>query len=90
MNKDTPPGIYDFTARVHDYVVFTHINASASVRVIVQEITDEAIYSSGSLRFTGTIGLLHYNCYCDVENYVVVQISCTLLLFFERKSIIYY
>ncbi|WAR12271.1 CADN-like protein, partial [Mya arenaria] len=53
MNKDTPPGVYDFKAKVHDYVVFTHINATASVRVIVEEITDDAIFSSGSLRFIG-------------------------------------
>lgn len=53
MNKRTPGGVYNFKAKVHDYVVFTHINASATVKVTVQEITDEAIFSSGSLRFTG-------------------------------------
>ncbi|KAH3768201.1 hypothetical protein DPMN_169413 [Dreissena polymorpha] len=53
MNKDTPAGIFDFSSKVHDFVVFTHINATATVRVVVQEITDEAVYSSGSLRFTG-------------------------------------
>lgn len=57
MNKRTPGGVYNFQAKVHDFVVFTHINATATVKVVVQEITDDAVFSSGSLRFTGKYSL---------------------------------
>lgn len=53
MNKQTPAGVHDFKAKVHDFRVFTKINATATVRVVVEEITDEAIFSSGSVRFSG-------------------------------------
>ncbi|KAL4234097.1 hypothetical protein ACF0H5_005750 [Mactra antiquata] len=53
MNKGTPAGVHDFKAKVHDFRVFTNINATCTVRVVVEEITDEAIFSSGSIRFTG-------------------------------------
>ena len=53
MNKDTPPGIHNFKAKVHDYVMFPKANVSCTVRVTVEEITDEAIFSSGSVRLTG-------------------------------------
>ena len=54
MNKDTPSGLHEFTAKVWDFRRFTTINATATVAVTVEEITDQAVYSSGSLRFTGT------------------------------------
>ncbi|XP_060579771.1 LOW QUALITY PROTEIN: neural-cadherin-like [Ruditapes philippinarum] len=53
MNKQTPAGKHEFKAKVHDFRVFTKINATATVSVIVEEITDEAIFSSGSIRFSG-------------------------------------
>lgn len=55
MNKQTPAGTHDFKAKVHDFRVYTKINATATVRVIVEEITNEAIYSSGSVRFSGKL-----------------------------------
>ena len=55
MNKQTPPGIHDFKAKVHDFVMFPKVNATCTVRVIVEEITDEAIFSSGSARLTGEL-----------------------------------
>lgn len=53
MNKLTPAGVHDFKTKVHDFRVFTKINATATVQVVVEEITDEAIFSSGSIRFSG-------------------------------------
>jgi hypothetical protein len=55
MNKQTPAGKHEFKAKVHDFRVFTKINATATVSVIVEEITDEAIFSSGSIRFSGNV-----------------------------------
>ena len=53
MNKQTPSGIHDFKAKVHDYVMHPWANVTCTVRVVVEEITDEAIYSSGSVRLSG-------------------------------------
>lgn len=53
MNKQTPSGIHDFKAKVHDFVEHPWVNVTCTVRVVVEEITDEAIYSSGSVRLTG-------------------------------------
>ncbi|XP_033753809.1 LOW QUALITY PROTEIN: neural-cadherin-like [Pecten maximus] len=54
MKKGVPGGYYEFKVLVYDHVVFTHQNATATIHVTVQEIDDDAVFSSGSVRLSGT------------------------------------
>ncbi|KAK3086114.1 hypothetical protein FSP39_013724 [Pinctada imbricata] len=54
MKKGVPGGTFQFYVEVHDFRVFTKRNATATVRVTVQEISEEAVFNSGSIRLTGT------------------------------------
>ncbi|KAK3581134.1 hypothetical protein CHS0354_033929 [Potamilus streckersoni] len=53
MKKQTPAGVYEFTAKVWDFVVFNKYNVTGTVKVTVKEITDEAVFNSGSVRLEG-------------------------------------
>ncbi|XP_071177027.1 neural-cadherin-like isoform X2 [Mytilus edulis] len=53
MKKGVPGGVFDFKVTVYDHVVFNKKNATASIKVTVKEISDNAVYSSGSIRLTG-------------------------------------
>ena len=50
-NGKISAGTYDFSVKVYDRV--HHKDVVSSVTVVVQEIGDDAVYSSGSLRLTG-------------------------------------
>ncbi|CAG2215276.1 unnamed protein product [Mytilus edulis] len=54
MKKGVPGGVFDFKVTVYDHVMFNKKNATASIKVTVKEISDNAVYSSGSIRLTGT------------------------------------
>lgn len=53
MKRGVPNGIFEFKVEVHDFRVFTEKNATATIRVTVTEISDEAVYRSGSVRLSG-------------------------------------
>ena len=53
MKKGVPGGTFEFQVQVHDFRVFKEKNATATIRVRVQEISEEAVYNSGSIRLTG-------------------------------------
>lgn len=53
MKRGVPTGIFEFKVEVHDFKVFTEKNATATIRVMVTEISDEAVYRSGSVRLSG-------------------------------------
>lgn len=53
MKRGVPTGIFEFKVKVHDFKVFTEKNATATIRVTVTEISDEAVYRSGSVRLSG-------------------------------------
>lgn len=53
MKRGVPTGIFEFKVEVHDFRVFTEKNATATIRVTVTEISDEAVYRSGSVRLSG-------------------------------------
>lgn len=53
MKRGVPAGIFEFKVEVHDFRVFTEKNATATIRVTVTEISDEAVYRSGSVRLSG-------------------------------------
>ena len=50
-NGKISAGTYDFSVKVYDRV--HHKDVVSSVTVVVQEIGDDAVYNSGSLRLTG-------------------------------------
>lgn len=53
MKRGVPTGIFEFKVEVHDFKVFTEKNATATIRVKVTEISDEAVFRSGSVRLSG-------------------------------------
>lgn len=53
MRRGVPTGIFEFKVEVHDFKVFTEKNATATIRVKVTEISDEAVFRSGSVRLSG-------------------------------------
>jgi hypothetical protein len=53
MKKGVPGGLFEFKVLVYDHAIFSRKNATATVKVIVKEISDNAVYSSGSLRLKG-------------------------------------
>lgn len=55
MMRGVPAGIFEFKVEVHDFKVFTKINATATIRVIVKEISEEAVFRSGSIRLAGRL-----------------------------------
>ena len=54
MLKGVPGGVFKFKVNVWDYVVFSRKNATSTITVTVKEISDDAVFSSGSVRFKGT------------------------------------
>ncbi|XP_061162553.1 neural-cadherin-like [Saccostrea echinata] len=53
MKRGVPAGIFEFKVEVHDFKVFTKINATATIKVVIKEISEEAVYKSGSVRLAG-------------------------------------
>ena len=58
MKRGVPAGVFEFKVEVHDFKVFTQKNATATIRVTVKEISDKAVFRSGSVRLAGKVIML--------------------------------
>ena len=58
MKRGVPAGVFEFKVEVHDFKVFTQKNATATIHVTVKEISDEAVFRSGSVRLAGKVIVL--------------------------------
>jgi len=57
MNGRIPAGVYNIKVNVYDVV--WELNAVSTVKIIIKDIEEEAVLSSGSLRFHGSYN--YYN-----------------------------
>ena len=60
MNGHVPAGVYNVEVNIHDAV--WELNVVSSVRIVVEDIEEEAVLSSGSMRFHGNYNLLGASC----------------------------
>jgi len=60
MNGRVPAGVYNIEVNIYDAV--WELNVVSTVRIVVKDIEEEAVLSSGSMRFHGTYNLLGASC----------------------------
>ena len=60
MNGRVPAGVYSIEVNVDDAV--WELNVVSTVRIVVKDIEEEAVLSSGSLRFQGNYNPLGASC----------------------------
>jgi len=57
MNGRVAAGTYNIEVNVYDAV--WKLNAKSTVRIVIKDIDEEAVLSSGSMRFQGNCGNLY-------------------------------